>query len=229
MLKDGNYLKPTVWVEEADKKCFAVSLGMRPYLRHVYLYAKLSSLTYNNNDAVTLKEVKAFPCTSRAESNQEKYNPEAKSSYKFKKGKDGKEVEKQPISKCPSCKIFFQSEMIQYESGKRMNYFGNCAEFDIVQESNTEAKLNDIKRNAPWGKFQSGCEAHLNALKIFNENIRQRPNRQIEEVMKVYYDDTNYLNQKKALKYKWSDGNAPNELVTIEEMNIKRTPSLWKS
>lgn len=205
------------WAE--GKRRFAVSLGMRPYLRHCYLYAKLRSLTYNNNDAVTLKEVKAFRCTSRRKSNK-KYNPEKKSYYKFEKGEDGKEVEKQPIPECSSCQIFFQSKIIRYQNSTSMNYFGNCAEFDIVQESNTEAKLNEIRRNAPWGKFQSGCEAHFTAFNIFNEKIRQRPNGQIEKtVMEDYYNDTNDLNQKKALKYKSSDGNAPYELVTVEEMN----------
>ena len=57
-LPEVNCLKPAVWAEHKKKpECYGVSLGVRPFVRPLYLYTKLSRLKKVEND---LKDVKAL-------------------------------------------------------------------------------------------------------------------------------------------------------------------------
>ena len=216
-LHDGNYLKPVVWAESTNngKKYFAVSVGMRPYLRPLYLFTKLRSLGYINNNTVALERVEAFQ-TIMHRKTREGYNPSKKSGYKANNSKDeGKRVEKETKLPCASCEIFFQGTRLPYDRNTKFPYFGNCAEFDIVKEENSEAKLNEIKSNDPWRNFENGCQEHFEAFTILKEKMPEQREGQLErnDVLD-YYNNTHNINRK-ALKYKWFD--SAYELATIEE------------
>ena len=222
-LHDGNYLKPVVWVEAEDnpKKYFAVSVGIRPYLRHLYLYTKLSSLNYSDNNLLALKKVKAFQSMKR-DKHEESYNPDKKSGYKSNESEDeGDKVEKEPKRPCPSCKIFFsQNGMLEGEKIENFNYFGNCAEYDIVQEENSEERLNDIRSNNDnWETFKLECQKHFEAFTTLKGKIEtsQQQNEPLKRRdMHDYYNKTRKI-YKKALKYKWSDSREIYELVTQDQ------------
>jgi hypothetical protein len=63
-LPDVNYLKPPVWAEVVEDKkkpeCFGVSLGVRTFVRPLFLYIKLTQLRRNGNNHVKLEDVNAF-------------------------------------------------------------------------------------------------------------------------------------------------------------------------
>lgn len=217
-LSDGNYLKPVVWAEAAydSKKYFAVSVGMRPYLRPLYIFTKLRSLSYTDNNFVALERVNAFQSImDRKEKNG--YNPSKKSGYKANKSKDeGKKIEKETKNPCTSCEIFFQNVTPQYTEDTKFTYFGNCAEYDIVQGENSEQKLTEIKSSDHWEKFKLGCQGHFEAFTALREKVERSQQLKLKD-MRDYYNDTHNINQK-ALKYRWSNSREAYELVTIEQL-----------
>ena len=202
-LVDGNYLKPVMWAEDDPIKYFAVSVGMYYYLRPLYLYTKLCNLR-NCNDDVALENVKAFQSMDR---NSPQYNPLEKSEYKAS----------QPP--CASCTIFFENRESIKREETNFNYFGNCAEFDIVQTAHLKQKLCNIRGERPWGDLKSSCEKHVRAFKKLKMEVlkkvtkSKRLQRLKREHMLYYYNQTHNTNRK-ALKYKWTDREAAYALVT---------------
>ena len=215
-LVDGNYLKPVMWAEDDPIKHFAVSVGMYYYLRPLYLYTKLCNLR-NCNDDVALENVKAFQSMDR---NSKQYDALGQS--KYKKSEDETELEGEVKPSCTSCTIFFEDGESRKQTEvpeTNFNYFGNCAEFDIVQTAHLKQKLRDIRGEKPWEHFKSGCEKHIRAFKKLKMEVlkkvtkSKRLQRLKRKHMLYYYNQTHNTNRK-ALKYKWSDRVAAYGLVT---------------
>ena len=191
-LCDVNYLKPVVWaeVEHNKKKHFSVSLGVRDYLRSLFLYAKLCDLR-NSSEVIALQDVQAFQSVDRH--SEEYRNADNDSASKYETPKDP----------CTSCKIFFNKFETQGETQPqretqgetRFNYFGNCAEYDLVQRENS---LSEIKTECHWEQFQSACRKHIRAFTTLKRKVS---NRQLRSVMHKYFNSTRNTNLK-ALKYK---------------------------
>ena len=137
-LSNTNYLKPAVCAETVKGPLyFGVSLGVRPFVRPVFLYKKLSQLTTTDENAVKLQDVSA---TQR---------------YKDKDDETSKRYVKAK-SPCLSCKIFFSGKLPEV-----INLLGNCAEYVVVRTGTTIGKLQEIKTTKDWSDFQKACENHF--------------------------------------------------------------------
>ena len=195
ILSDGNFLKPTVWAEDANnpKENFGTSLGVRPYLKPLYLYIKLCDLRKGSN--VALRDLKTFRCVDRY---CRQYNAQHRTGFEAE------------ITPCASCQIFFSN----FEGEKAINFnnFGNCAEFDIIGTQDSREKLRDIKEKDLWSNFKSACEKHYDAFNKLRERMRfQRL--KTEDIMLEYYEKTQNTNLKN-LGYKWIPSTHDYELVT---------------
>ena len=186
LLCDVNYLKPVVWakVEQNEKKHFAVSLGVRDYLRSLFLYAKLCNLR-NSSEVIALHDVQAFQSVDRH--SQEYKNVEDLAS----------EYRTTQMHPCTSCKSFFNTFETPGET--QFNYFGNCAEYDLVRR---EHSLSEIKTEDPWKEFRSACEKHISAFVKIKSKVSKRQLRR-SHLLKYFNSTRNTI--LKALKYKWID------------------------
>ena len=204
-LPDGNLLKPTVWAEVKEHKnkpeCFGVSLAVRSFVRPLYLGIKLKQLgnVENGNNDVKLEDVNAFQSMNR--NDKEHYHPKATS--KYKKSKDETKLKDEIKPPCNSCKIFFGDGIEGNE--KNFNYFGNCAEFDVIRTANSDGKLGEIKEKDPnWKEFEIARNNHLTAFNDLTKNLAPNgagnlsPNH--TPVMETYYAKTRTA---KFFKYEW--------------------------
>ena len=203
--------------EQNPKKHFAVSVGVRDYIRPVFLYAKLCDLE-NSRDAtgIALQDVKAFQCVDR-HSKEYKSNKKLESKYKHCE----KDTNKNP---CTSCEIFFNTFKKKEET--QFNYFGNCAEYDLVQTKDARKKLGEIKDKDHWKSFESQCESHISASNDMLKFKRRTRRRQLnKKQMEEYFNKTRNTNLK-ALKYKWINSKSEYKLVTRDyNPNKKRSKS----
>ena len=211
-LRDGNYLKPCVWAENVQNpmKHFAVSVGVRDYIRPLFLYAKLCGLR-NRSYAISLHDVEAFQCVNR-HSDEYRNNENSKdleSQYKCS--------ENETKDPCASCKIFFNT--FEKQEKTQFNYFGNCAEFDLLQTRDSDERLRQIKMTRHWNNFKIECQNHISVFNTLKERVRSHQ-RIPRNHMEKYYNDTRDANLK-ALKYKWFP--AGYELVTKNYKPTKTT------
>ena len=180
-LPDGNFLKPVVWAEHKScKEYFGVSLGVRAFVRSLYLYIKLSQLTKikNGRADVKLQDVEAFRCVNR----KKDYDESVKSEYK------------EPIRACKSCQIFFNPEA--KPTAENINDFGNCAEFDVIQPAaKLNSYLNSPKVAGHWENVKEACEEQFRAFTVLSGGLEKPEDR--NEMLQTYHTDT----QRKVLMY----------------------------
>ena len=193
-LTDGNYLKPVMWAEHKEKHdCYAVSLGVRPFLRPLYLYIKMNELRNVKNwgDDVKLEDVEAFRSMYRT--NMRESN---KSKYKKRKLK--------VIPPCVSCKIFFGG--FNEKLNGSFNPFANCAEYDVIPRDlqGYIEKIND------WEDFKSACQEHFEAFNELTRMLNTPGNPSQNEIMETYFANTRNA---KVLKYQWNHSTLAYELV----------------
>ena len=144
-LPDRNYLKPMIWAEHKNKpECFGVSLGVRSFVRPLYLGIKLSQLR-NDENVVKLEDVNAFQSMDR------------NMSSKYKKNNI-----KPP---CHSCQIFFEKE-------RNFSLFGNCAEYDAIGTASSNGKLREIKKRQDWVEFELACKKHLTEFSKLTSDLK---------------------------------------------------------
>lgn len=186
-LPNKNKFKPTVWAQrKKDHKYYGVSLGVRSFVRPLYLFSKLRNLLSDNfENNVELDDVQAL-------------------THKIKKGGDGKHDDEksqysEPIYPCISCQIFFNDR-------NHLQYFGNCAEYDVIRNRRINSKLYDLLKHTyerEWLEVKSSCEKQLEAFRDFtqrkNETARSQNN--VKEILKTYYKNAYGT---KSLRYKWS-------------------------
>lgn len=182
MLPNSNYLKPTVWAEDAynPKKSFATSLCVRSYLRPLYLFSKLHCLCESNN-TVPLGSLKIF----KTMMDRHRPHPETK-----------------VLKPCASCQVFFGTGHSEKEEERHFSFFGNCAEFDIIQTEDSHQKLRAIRATDHWKTFKSACKKHLDAFKKLRKTVRIKSQRLKWEDLVEYFEETRDTKQK-ALRYKW--------------------------
>ena len=206
-LIDGNYLKPAVWAGSLQHN-FAVSVGVRKYLRPLYLYKKLCDLpNMSNVIPTTLDNVNALECVNR-NSKEFKANHNECHLYQstYNKHKDP----------CTSCNLFFKNQVPHVPDPNKppaFNYLANCAEPDLVQEADTAKKLSKIKGTEHWTTFKEGCEGHIRAFNQLNEDIAKRSNRLQRKFLRDYYNKTRET-KLKTLKYRWNPSTSGYEIVT---------------
>ncbi|CAB4011676.1 Hypothetical predicted protein, partial [Paramuricea clavata] len=191
-LPDINFLKPVVWAEHKDKpECCGVSLGVRKFVRPLFLYIKLTQLRNleNGHNGVDLKDVKAYESALKR-----KYllKPEAPSNKKSEYNN-----EKAP---CQSCLVFFGRYKLTLNKLKEPPSFlpfGNCAEYDVIRTNNLNSVLLDLKQNTQhWALFESACEHHFQAFNQLTTILEEGGDP--SERIKLYYKNTS---EAKILKY----------------------------
>ncbi|CAB4033334.1 Hypothetical predicted protein, partial [Paramuricea clavata] len=191
-LPDGNRLKPVVWAEHKERQdCYGVSLGVRPFLRPLYLYIKMNQLrnVENSDDGVKLKHVNAFQSVKRR---RIRFVPSDKSPYK---GNENKPKVKPP---CVSCKIFFKG--FKKKKSNSLPPFANCAEYDVIRTPNLDYVLRYNEGTKHWINFKSACEKHFKAFNELTQKLDEPGNSSQNEILETYYKNT--LNAK-ILKYQW--------------------------
>ena len=191
-----------MWAQNVrnPKKHFAVSVGVRNYIRPLFLYAKLYDLE-NSRDAtgIALEDVEAFQSVDRHSEEYKNADIDSASDYNT------------PKDPCTSCKIFFGTFETQGET--QYHYLGNCAEYDLVRRENS---LSEIKAEDHWKEFRSACEKHISAFKTHQRKVS---NGQLRSDMHKYFNSTRNTNLK-ALEYKWIDSGY--KLVTRDYESNKK-------
>lgn len=210
LLIDGNYLKPTVWAESLQHN-FAVSVGVRRYLRPLYLYKKLCDLSNMGNDiSTTLDNVKAFQCVNR---NSREFETNYGNCHFFQSTYN---IEGTPKNPCTSCNLFFKNQVPHVPDPNKnpptFNYLANCAEPDLVQEADTAEKLSKIKDTEHWTTFKKGCEGHIGEFNKLKDKLKQN-NRLRQQSLRDYYNKTRET-KLKTLKYMWNPSTSGYEIVT---------------
>ena len=187
-LPDKNKLKPKMWAQHKERKeCFGVSLGVRSYVRSLFLYTKLSQLREIGDEytGVRLQDVDAIR-------HMDIMIPDEKSKYAI------------PAKPCLSCKIFFDPDgKIIPEHKRFQDYapFGNCAEYDVIRTENLDYFLASPDVKILWDDVKSAC---IKQFKAFKELARKldlpgrAPRRPPGNAMlRTFYVKT------KVLRYKW--------------------------
>ena len=135
-----------MWARHKEKpQIFGVSLGVRTFVRPLFIYIKLAQLRTGKNGVMTcckLSETQAF----------EKIRRGSLSKY---------EKEKEP---CSSCRAFF-GVLRCLKKNSSFLPFGNCAEYDVIQTGNLDCLLNLMVTQ--WNIFQNACQEHFKAFKSF--------------------------------------------------------------
>lgn len=190
-LPDKNKLKPTTWAQHKERKeCFGVSLGVRPYVRSLFLYIKLSQLRRieDNYTGGRLQDVNAFKHLMRMETDED-------SNYE------------EPADACPSCKIFFDkdSSYPQYTRSQDGPPFGNCAEYDVIRTENLDYCLASPDVKILWDDVKSAC---IKQFKAFKELARKldgprRPWPPRNTMLQTYHTTTRAA-KTKVLRYEWN-------------------------
>ena len=200
-LRDGNFLKPVVWAEycnDPEKHC-GFSLGVRRFVRPLYLYTKLRDLREHGDNGIALEDVKAYQCVERRLFKKKPSLAKKRSKYKIEKRDKRREVRRDVKPPCESCKIFFGDSGNVRRNRRIRVPFGNCGEFDVIKTR----KLNDLLSNeeTPWESFKLMCDQHLRAFNSTNfTNNTTKPSSY--DIMEAYYTSTRAV---KCLNYEWDD------------------------
>ena len=191
-LPDINFLKPVVWAQHKDMpEFFGVSLGVRKFVRPLFLYYKLQNLRNVPNDSndVELKDVEAFETAVNRELLLKTESPARNENNEYNN----------PKSPCQSCLVFFCCRKLTPKELQRpptFPPFGNCAEYDVIRTSKLNSVLRDLQYNTEhWALFESACEAHVEEFKKLSvSGTSANPREEIEK----YYKSTGNA---KVLKY----------------------------
>ena len=201
-LPDTNYLKPVVWARHEGKPQFyGVSLGVRRFLRPLYLYIKINDLRNERLDnGVKLEDVDAFQSTMR----------------KFMKPNDKSEyIRKKPP--CTSCQIFFDG-LIERKD-ENFPPFVNCAEYDVIRTPNLDYMLGYYEETDSWKQFKSACEEHFKGFNKLVQKLepgdhpRSRTEMETEELETYCGDSTS---NPKVLQYQWDSSETGYKLVATD-------------
>ena len=188
LLPDGNYLKPVVWAHHKnDSECFGVSLGVRPFVRPVFLYMKLTCLSAaveNADNDAQLKDVVALRCVDR---HAENYDAGASSEYQ------------KPVKACATCQFFFEEQLEEEQSN--FPFIGNCAEYDVIR-TKSRNKITEIQRSSDWQTSKETCKEYFekrNGLLSQLQNTNESGiSDQQKNLLETYFHDIN-AKKKKAL------------------------------
>jgi hypothetical protein len=155
-----------MWAEHKSRpECFGVSLGVRSFVRPLYLYIKLSQLRKKNgNNNVKPEDVNAFrSIIGNRESSENKIFHKSK----YKKSEDGLMLKSEVTEPCLSCQIVFGGF-------KGFNYLGNCAEYDVIRTDELDALLNREQQH--WNDFKDACQKHFEAFKKLARKVEAGEN-----------------------------------------------------
>ena len=180
-LPNGNYLKPAVWAEhESRTEYFGVSLGVRSFVRPLYLYIKLSQLRKINSGHTRLKleEVDAFQSMDRRIMIEERAYHE-KSKYN------------KAIDPCKSCETFFgPTKNWPRASSINLPPFGNCAEYDIIRTENLDYYLASSCVIRLWSDVEVACKEQFRAFKELTKKLDGPGNLSKTEILQTYHTST---------------------------------------
>ncbi len=183
-----------MWAEHKDRpSCCGVSLGVRKFVRPLFLYIKLAQLrnVECGHNGVDLKDVKAYETSLRRKFliNQ---NPPSNKKSEYDSTK----------APCQSCLVFFGHYELSLDKQKRQSFppFGNCAEYDVIRTNNLDSVLLALAHNTEhWALFESACQHHFKAFNELTASLEKAGDP--SECIKVYYRNTANA---KVLKYQMS-------------------------
>ena len=179
-LSTANGLKPAVWAQRtkkaerhSDRGC-AVSLGVRCFVRPLFLYTKLRLL--ENGEPNRLNTVEAFAIKHKYEGNNNESLKHIQNTLKLP---------------CVSCQHRFGFTPFPI--------IGNCAEYDIIGNVHP-----DLLQSDKWNELQSACKQHLNAFNAMMQSMRNdmQPE-EIMNLLRKYFASTRDPITPKVLKYQW--------------------------
>ena len=217
-LPDSNYLKPVMWAEykrekkestsqHQRKECFAfgVSLGVRSYVRPIFLYIKLSQLRKieDENTVVTPQDFESF----RHGMKRKKMNVKSKySEFKWP---------------CKSCEIFFEEKSFKPKrtrSEESYLPFGNCAEYDVIRTKKLDKRLDSPNVKSKWTHVEKACTNQFLAFKELSRIIGELdgPEKASERnhALQRYHTKTR-TPRMKVLRYESNPSHADHELIAV--------------
>ena len=183
-----------MWAKHNKKpECCGVSLGVRTFVRPLFLHIKLTHLRdlANGGNGVNLSDVKACTLESTLERkfllNTDHAPSNKKSEYNNEK------------APCQSCLVFFDHHKLSSKKKKKQSFppFGNCAEYDVIRTNNLDSLLLDLAKNTQnWALFESACQHHFEEFNKLTASLEEAGDP--SERIKVYYSNTS---DAKILKY----------------------------
>ena len=203
-LPDLNKLKPAVWAEHKKKKeCFGVSLGVRSYVRSLYLYRKLSQLRKMKDQDIALQNVHAHRHKKKGKGKATKY--------------------KKPKPPCPSCKIVFDPSTFNSKDAEKppekVPFFGNCAEYDVIRTGKLDSCLVSIA-NSLWNDVELACIKQFSAFTELTRKLDEPNNTSRNDILQTYHTKTHEA-KTKVLRYEWD-----RNVMNTAEPNIMNTAKL---
>ena len=205
-LDDKNLLKPTVWAEHENTSSYGVSIGVGPYVRPLYLYAKLCTLNVKKDKPICLKNVKAFKI--KKESQQQQQQQEQQQHEQQNSGS-------LPCSlklPCFTCQCYFNG--FTHEPPYPI---GNCAEYDVI------GKVDPNLLGSPQGKeFESACQQHLAAFNSMNQKISNGTSYGSSQIIKIYFGETHGPKKPTVLQYKWNSETKGFKLIDVLAWKFKK-------
>ena len=210
-LPDSNYLKPAMWAEykrkekestsqHETKECFAfgVSLGVRSYVRPLFLCIKLNQLRKieDENTVVALQDFESF----RQSMKRKRMNVKTK----YSKSKEP----------CDSCQIFFYLKPEHTQSKESFLPFGNCAEYDIIRTKNLDYYLDSPDVKSEWSKIEKACTNQLKAFKSLERELDESKKASGNDMLEAYHTKTR-TPKMKVLRYESNPSQADHKLIAV--------------
>ena len=216
-LTDGNCLKPTCWAEHSkdpEKHC-GFSLGVRHFVRPLYLYIKLRDLREYGDNGVKLEDVNVYKCIDKAHLERNPSLTEHKSKYKNRKNGTPRSTR----GHCKSCEIFFGGRLHKRKKNKQsLDFFGYCAEYDVIKTNKLDYLLRSIES---WRNFESASRVYLEALNSLTKKIGESLDR--HTLLMKYFQITLDVNVN-VLKYEYSSESYNYELKAMNwELELSYT------
>ena len=176
-----NFLKPVVWAEHVENpECCGVSLGVRTFVRPLFLYLKLMQLRNTTGNKVELKDVKAFQSALKTKILSNHGDPPSPINKRSEYNNA-----KRP---CDNCQVFFQGALNCPRKRPSFPPFGNCAEYDVIHTKNLDYLLQDLQdKTEEWTLFETACQHHFKAFMELTASL-QETNKC--EKIKAYYMET---------------------------------------
>ena len=169
---------------------YGVSVGVRSFVRPLYLHKKLHTLINRENDEVIpLNNVEAFKIENQEQQQQQQQQQH--------------EHQYTPKRPCVTCQCLFDGFANEFRYP-----IGNCAEYDIT--GNVPRNLLETQ---PGQHFVFACQQHLNAFNAMNREILDGMlARQPRQILESYFNNA-HSRCLKVLEYQWNSETKAFDLI----------------
>ena len=177
-----------MWVKHGQRLSYGVSVGVRSFVRPLYLYKKLHTLIKRENDEVIrLSNVAAFEVEP-----PQQHQPPQQDQPPQQRQPQQQQDQNIPKPPCITCQYLFDGF-----TSKPKFPIGNCAEYDIIGKV-----PRNLLETQPWRRFVSACQQHLHAFNAMNREILNGAG-QSRKILQDYFDNAHAQGQK-VLKCEWN-------------------------